>query len=445
MADPARCGLHGGCGGRLCPPTDTGCVSVSAEPSAAGSPPADAALPRSVSRRGLLRAMPLAVRDTTYVLVVLFSLLLAIFWILLALRNETFGFDFRGTLWDAAIAIRDGRSPYPQPVESEVDVGNPALYPPFLMLLVVPLTFLPWWLGLTIWTLLQATAVLGALAVLRIRDVRCYALALLSIPVLQGLIWGNATLLLVPLVALAWRWRDHWARAGIVVGLAIASKLFAWPLLVYLLGTRRYRAAGTAAATTVVVIFVPWVAIGSDGLTAYPDLLRVAERFYSTHSFSLATVLAGLGLDPSVASRGSLGVGVAIAAAAFYAGRRHSEELSISLAILAAILGSPIAWEYYYVLLLVPVAILRPRFSGLWMLLLLTYVAHMLPREHLPRVEFEPGGVACCKPAGIPMASWAFNHAPPALWPALGNVVLAVMTVVLVAWTQRSRQVTPHE
>jgi len=389
--------------------------------------------------------MPLAVRDTTYVLVVLFALLLAIFWILLALANETFGFDFRGTLWDAAIAIRDGRSPYPQPVESEVEVGNPALYPPFLMFLVAPLTFLPWWLGLTIWTLLQACAIVGALAVLGVRDVRCYGLALLSIPVLQGLTWGNATLLLVPLVAVAWRWRDHWGRVGVVVGLAMASKLFAWPLLAWLLGTRRYRAAGAAAGVSAMVIVVPWGAIGFDGFGAYPDLLRVAERLYSTHSFSVATILAGLGLDPSIASRGPLVVGVVAAAAALYAGRRGFDEVSVSLAIFAAILGSPIVWEYYYALLLVPVAILRPRFSGLWMLLLLSYVAHMLPRERLPRVEFEPGGVACCKPPDVPMASWAFNHSPPALWPALGQAVLAACIVGFAVLSLRVRTSDPPE
>ena len=110
-------------------------------------------------------------------------------------------------------------------------------------------------------------------------------LALISIPVMGGLAWGNATLLLVPLVALAWRWRDSWLRAGVVVGLAIASKLFVWPLLAWLLGTRRYRAAGIAAAATAAVILVPWALIGFDGITSYPDLLRAAERVYAPTAF----------------------------------------------------------------------------------------------------------------------------------------------------------------
>jgi hypothetical protein len=397
------------------------------------------------SARGLARAAPLAARDLAYVLIGLFALVSALLVIRAGFRDDTIGFDFRGTLWDAAHAIRDGRSPYPAPVESEVEVGNPALYPPFLMLLVTPLTVLPWWLGMTFWTAIQVGAIAGALAVLGVRDLRCYALALISIPVMGGLTWGNAGLLLVPLVALVWRWRDHWLRAGAVAGLAIAAKLFVWPLLVWLVGTRRYRAAAAAAVATAGVVLVPWAAIGFDGLTAYPDLLRVAERVYSSHSFSIATALAGLGLEAELASRLTLAVGVLIAALAFFAGRRGADEVSVALAVLAAILGSPIVWEYYYALLLVPLAIARPRFSGLWMMLPLMYVTHRLPRELLLETELDPGGTACCKPDDVPMASWVFNHAPPGQWPALGHMALALTIVgVAVWWSVSSRRDISH-
>ncbi len=130
--------------------------------------------------------------------------------------NKVLAFDFRGTLWDAAIAIREGDSPYPAPVVDEVRVGNPAVYPPLLMLLVTPLTFLPWAVGATLWTGALCAGVAGALYVLGVRDPRCYALAFLTNLVVTGLVFGNATLLLVPLVALAWRWRDHWVRTGAV-------------------------------------------------------------------------------------------------------------------------------------------------------------------------------------------------------------------------------------
>jgi len=373
-------------------------------------------------------------RESMYLLVSLAAVVWFYIWIRSAIHDGAIGFDFEGTLWNAGAAILDGRSPYPAPVIAEVDAGNPALYPPLLMVLVAPLTLLPWWVGVTLWTALLGAALALALYLLDVRDPRCYLLALICAPVINGLIWGNATLLLVPLVALAWRWRDRWLRAGVLIGLAIAAKLFLWPLVFWLLGTRRYRAAGAAATTAVAAVFIPWAVIGFDGLRSYPDLLRVAEDIYAVHGYSVATMLSALGVETDLATRGALAVGVSIAALAIVVGRRGRDEISVSLAVLAAILGSPIVWEYYYVLLLVPLAIARPRFSGLWMILPLFFFTHRLPRPHLFSTDIEPGGSACCKPDGVPLSSWVFNHAPPGLWPALGHAALAATVIAASAW-----------
>ena len=107
--------------------------------------------------------------------------------------------------------------------------------------------------------------------------------------------------------------------------------------------------------------------------------------------------------------------------------------MAISLAILAAILASPILWEYYYVLLFIPIAIVRPRFSWPWLIPILLYLTHRLPRPRLLSTDLEPGGIACCKPADVPLASWVFNHAPPGLWPAAGHASVAVALVVVLA------------
>jgi len=388
-----------------------------------------------VSWKGLALAAPLAARDMSYALATLLAALLAFFVVRWGFRADAIGFDFEGTLWEPGVAIREGRSPYPAPVASEVDVGNPALYPPLLMVLIAPLTVLPWSVGVTVWTVLVGTALAASLFILDVRDVRCYVLALISAPATSGLVWGNATLLLVPLVALAWRWREHWLRTGVLVGLAIGSKLFLWPLLLWLLGTRRYRAFGAAVVVACVAVLAPWAVIGFVGLSSYPDLLRVAEEVYAVHGYSFATMLSALGADTPLASRSALALGLAIAAIAFVAGRRSRDEISLSLAVLAAILGSPIVWEYYYVLLFVPLAIARPRFSGLWVVLTLFYLTHRLPRPRLLASDLEVGGIACCRPDDIPQASWVFNHAPPGLWPAAGHAALAAVLTTVVAWS----------
>lgn len=384
-----------------------------------------------------LRGLGGAAVDEVYVLAALVAVLNTYLLVRWGFRAQMAGFDFKGTLWDAAIAIREGVSPYPSPVESQVEVGNPALYPPLLMLLISPLTLLPWSVGAVAWTLVLGAGVAAALYVLDVRDPRCYALAFLAPVVPFGLVFGNATLILVPLVALAWRWRDQWARVGVCIALAIAAKLFLWPLLFWLLGTRRYRAFAAATVGAIAAVVLPWAVIGFAGMGAYPDLLRVAEEVYAVHSFSVATMFAALGAGVELATRGALAVGVGLTAAAFVVGRRRADEISISLAVLAAVLGSPIVWPFYYALLLVPLAIARPRFSALWLLPTLFYFTGRLPRPHLYTDDLEPGGVACCRPEDVPVAPWVFNHTPPGLWPALGHAAVACALVGLTVWSMR--------
>jgi hypothetical protein len=373
-----------------------------------------------------------------YILVIAVGFIGAVMWIDVSFDNGVIGFDFEGTLWEPAVAIWNGLPPYPEPTVSEVEVGNPALYPPLLMVLVVPLTVMPLSLGTAVWIALLVAAIAATLALLGVRDLRCYALAFFSVPVVTGLIWGNATLLLVPLVALAWRWRDRWVLAGLCVGVGIAAKLFLWPLAFWLLGTRRYRAFAMAMASLVAGLLLPWALIGFDGWRAYPDLLDVAERVYAVHSYSIATMLSAVGVGTEAAVRLTLAVGIALAALAYVAGRKQHDAGALTFGIVAAILGSPIVWEHYYALLLVPVAIVSPRLSWLWAVLVLFFFTHGLPRPRLHASEVEPGGSACCRPPDVPSASWVFNHAPAGLWPALGHAAIVAVVGGTCFWLSRT-------
>jgi hypothetical protein len=383
------------------------------------------------SRNELADAARRATRDAVYVLLALFAMVFAYIVIRGGFDHDSIGFDFEGTLWDPGRAILDGESPYPAPTVADLQVGNPAIYPPLLMVLVSPLTVLPWALGLAVWTGVLVAALVGSLYVLGIRDLRCYAFALLSAPAIGSFVLGNATLILLPLVALGWRWRERWLRTGVLVGVAVAAKFFLWPLLLWLVGARRYRAASVAVGATVLGLLVPWALIGFDGLPDYPDMLRVATDLYAVHSYSVATILHVLGLGAQSASRFTLAAGLAVAVVALVAGRRGRESTSLSLAVLAALIGSPILWPYYLVFLLVPLAISRPRFSGLWAMLPLLWLVPLLPRERLTSADFSDGGVACCRPDDVPSAIWEFNHSPPRVWPALGFVLFAVAFVLL--------------
>jgi hypothetical protein len=296
---------------------------------------------------------------------------------------------------------------------------------------------------LTVWMLISAGSVFVALRLLGVRDWRCYAIALLSAPAVSGLTWGNATLLLVPLVALGWRWRSHTYRGGAVLGVAIAAKLFLWPVVFWLLGTRRYRPVMATVVACAAFALLPWGMIGFRGFSSYPDLLRVAEGVYATHSFSIATMLRAVGVDADFAPRGGVAVGLALALFAFALARRGAEEAAFAVVILAAIVGSPIVWPYYYVLLVVPLAIVRPRFSLMWAALGLFYIADRLPRPWLDSSEAQLGGIACCLPDGVPLQVWLTSHSPAGLWPALAYAAFGCFIVLSCAFASAYRGLAP--
>lgn len=408
----------------------SGSEEAAGSPAYAGAPPLERER-RPVSRTGLARAG----RKLLLAVSLAFVAASAYVEVRMGFVHEVVGFDFEGTLWDPANAIRHGQSPYPPPTVSAVEVGNPALYPPLLMLGVLPLTWLPWPLGVGVWVLVLVAAVAGSLAALGVRDLRVYLLALLALPVVNGLVLGNATLVLLLPVALAWRWRDRWAWTGAAVGVALAAKLFLWPLAFWLLGTRRYRALAVALATAAGAVLLPWAAIGFDGLRSYPHLLRAAEDVYAGHSYSLATALAALGVDAGMASRALVSLGFLAALGVAAVARRSPELAAFSLAVLVAVLASPIVWPYYYALLVVPLAVLRPAPALAWLLLASFYVTQELPRPLLGWDDLAPGGVACCPPADTPLTPWALNHAPPGLWPALGHAVVAIVVSAIVVGT----------
>jgi len=346
----------------------------------------------------------------------------------------TLGFDFRGTLYEPARAIVHGASPYPDPTVAQVQVGNPALYPPLFMLVVVPLTVFPWQVAFGMWVAVLAAGLFATVWLLGGRDWRCYVAVALIPTLWVGLVYGNVAVLLLPLAALAWRLRDRQPLlAGAAVGLAIAAKLYLWPIAIWLLATRRFSALVSAVVTAIGGALFAWSAIRFDGLTSYPDLLRVAETVYAGHSDSLATAAAALGLGTSIQRLVCLGAALLIGALAFGFGARGHDASAFSLTVLAAILGASIAWPYTFTLVLVPIAIAYPRFALAWLAPMLFLLAEALPR---PVLEALPSR----RPVGVPSVVWAFDQAPPGLWPALGYAGLAAAMVALaIARIERGR------
>jgi hypothetical protein len=351
------------------------------------------------------------------------------------LNSWPIGFDFRGTLWEPARALLDGAAVYPEPTREAVVIGNPTVYPPLFILASVPFALLPVGVASWLWFCLLGVGVLSALRILGITDWRCHVIALTSPAVVHGLFYGNLTVLLVLPLALAWRYRDRARIAGLAVGVAVAAKLFVWPLVVWLLLTRRFRAALWAAGSAAGLVLAAWALIGFEGLVDYPALLRAVQDVYAVRSLSLSTVAGGLGAPVSVAVvvAGVAGIGC-LAVAAGLVRRPDGDRRAFAVVVAACVIASPIVWPNYAALLFVPIAVTWPRLSAAWFF---GYVAWLLgaiaPRPDVSDV--------CCRPREVPEQAWAWSHTDPVLWYAAATtgVIAAVALWVVFSGTTRTR------
>jgi hypothetical protein len=268
--------------------------------------------------------------------------------------------------------------------------------------------------------------VAGGLWLLGVRDWRCYVLALSTFPVLHGAVFGNATLLLVPTAALAWTFRDRALAVAAAVGFAVALKLFLWPLGVWLLATRRYRAAAGAVAAAAALVLGSWAVIGFAGLREYPDLLGALTDVFAAHSTSVYATAMAVGVPDSAAAPLSFVLGGAVLATGFVLSRRGDRDRRLfSGAIVASLLFSPIVWPHYFALLVVPIVLLSPRLSWAW----LAMPAFWVVSYGVPVSKFH---VDVNRPVSVPEAIWDPLHSATLPIPQmLGyTALLAAITVV---------------
>jgi hypothetical protein len=343
------------------------------------------------------------------------------------LNSWPIGFDFRGTLWEPARALLDGTPIYPEPTRDAVVVGNPAVYPPVFILASVPLALLNVTVASWIWFVVLGVGVFASMRVLGVVDWRCYVLALTSPVVVHGLFYGNLTVLLLLPLALAWRYRDRAPIVGVAVGAAVAAKLFVWPVVFWLLVTRRFRAAAWATGSTVALVIGAWAVIGFEGFADYPALLRAVQDVYAVRSLSLSTVAGGLGASVETAVLVAFVGGLAgLSVAAWIWRKPDGDRRSYVVVIAACVIASPIVWPNYAALLFVPIAITWPRLAPAWLFGYATWLlGAVAPR---PQVSDE-----CCRPPGVPEQAWAWSHTDPVIWYAAGSVLVVVGVAVAAA------------
>jgi hypothetical protein len=246
-------------------------------------------------------------------------------------------------------------------------------YPPLLAWLVAPLQPLGTTAAAVIWAVVSLTAIGVALWWLELRDWRCYALVGVFMFTRSAVYLGTVEALLLLALAAAWRWRDRLVEPAAAVGVAVVLKLFLWPLAVWLAMTRRLRAALAAVVVAVIAAAVSWAAIGFAGVGSYPDVVRRLANDESTSSYSVVALGVRAHMPLLAARIVAVLVALALIAAAAWVARdprrtpRDRDVATFTLCLAAAFAASPIVWVHYFLLLLVPLVLIRPRLSVLWL------------------------------------------------------------------------------
>lgn len=370
--------------------------------------------------RPWIRREPLGIARLGYAAVWAAALTFSVVLAITMVKSVGFEMDFKGDLYGAGRAILSGQSPY-HPALLDVqaalarigrEVGPLASprYPATSLVAIVPLSLLPFQLAGILFMVLSVAAVAVALRLLDVRDWRCFAVTLISWPVVFGVWLGNLSPLLLLGAAAAWRWRSQVRKLGLAIASTIAAKLFLWPLAMWLMLTGRLRALRATIVATIALIVGAWAAISFTGMSAYPHMLADVASIGEGRGSSLVAFLLSIGLSVGLARATAFTVAAGLLAAAYKVGRhRQSDERAFGLTVMAALMATPVVWAHYLVLLFVPIALQSRTFSPIWFLPVL---------------------------AGLGPA----RVATPVIWASLPDLVIEFTVIGLLCWPAVGRR-----
>jgi hypothetical protein len=290
-------------------------------------------------------------------------LLVAMLALILSAAGNTLGYDFEAYA-GAARRLVNGERLYDSGVSA---AGGFAiyLYPPPFALALTPLTLLPDAVARYVWVLAMGCCLpLGANLMPVRRDVRwkIVCLGALSWPFLYSVKLGQVGPLLFLLFAVAWRWRDRAMPLGISMAVGALVKVQPGILVVWAAVSGRRWAAGVAILTTVLVVAVSTVFTGVGAWSDYFTLLwRVSAAVTTPHNCSPGAVLYQAGFSEAVAGAGQWVCTAAAAGAVVLLWRFGRAEASLMGTIVVSQLMTPLLWDHYAMLLLLPTAWLMQR------------------------------------------------------------------------------------
>jgi alpha-1,2-mannosyltransferase len=280
-----------------------------------------------------------------------------------------FAVDFQHDFWVAGFRVLHSLSPYDY-TRHQIMAGVSFPYPATGALMFVPFSLLPAGVSALIFVGMLLTACVSALYMLNVRDWRIYTLIFLWGPVISAWQTANVTLLLVCGTAAVWRYRNSPVVAAVLTGLMLSVKPVVWPLLLWLLITRRVRAAAYGLALALALNAVSWAALGFGQLAAWWHLLALQTDVLYRQGYGLPALAGHFGAGRSAGTVLQFVVTGALVMGCLSLGRRYREREALTLAVAAMFASSPLVDNHYFALLMVPLALARPYLSRAWLVVL---------------------------------------------------------------------------
>jgi alpha-1,2-mannosyltransferase len=283
-----------------------------------------------------------------------------------AFAGDTLGYDFLA-YHQAIERVTSGGPLYDM---SYAETGGFGLfyYPPTFAPLVLPFGMLSAQAAIWTWIGLSLAAFMVGVVILPVsRSVRWWILLLagLSFPFVYAVKLGQVGPILFLAFALGWRGMDHALRLGASAGIGAAIKLQPGLLLVWALLTRRYGAVAIGIVILAALAVVATILAGPGAWSDFLTLIRtVGDPIATKQNLTPGAVAYQLGASTTVAAALQLVSTVGLVAALLAAIRWSSDEASYLVAVIASQLASPILWDHYAMLLLLPVAYLLS--AGRW-------------------------------------------------------------------------------
>ncbi|GAB3818085.1 glycosyltransferase 87 family protein [Kribbella italica] len=278
----------------------------------------------------------------------------------------------------SAQAFLHGQDIYTAHLAYPKDMALGFTYPPFAALVFAPVALLGTSGGRVLMSLVNASALL-VIGVVTLRALRPqwtrYRVAAIGMavgaagvalePVRSTFDLGQVNLILAALLLVDLLGHLPYRFRGVLVGVVTGIKLTPGIFIVYLLVTRRYREAGTAAAATIGTMLA--------GAIAMPDASRQfwghyifdpsrpgATHFISNQAWRGVFARVNGGID-GIAPYWLLAVAITLALGFFVVRRAYEQGLvleSVLLTSLVGVLVSPISWTGHWVWALPIIAVL---------------------------------------------------------------------------------------